>query len=468
VRPKQEVEPDVVEIDRTKQPGPAPVPSFRPPLPQRLRLSNGLDLLVIEKHEVPVVACALYFPGGAVADPGDRPGLVAFSGRLLIEGTKTRSSTQIADESEFIAARPNVGTDRENIIVSSDALTKHWERALDIMADVVRNPTFPENEVERVRKERLTDLRRIKDDANAIADRVEIGLLYGRQTPQGHPISGWEESVAAMGLGELVEAHAKAMLYNRPTFMAVGDFDAQTLARQLEGAFSGWQAANVPEIPEQAWPQPAGIRLYLVDKPGAAQSVIRAGHLTLPRPNDDYFPMVVMNMAFGGQFTARLNMNLREDKGYSYGYRSRFDWRKRRSNFSAGGSVQTAVTRESVIETLKEYEDLHDRRPITQEEFEKAKLGLIRGYPPTFETPSQVLRRLIDVVHFELPDDYFTSQVERLEAVTLDDVRRVAADHIHPQDLTVLVVGDLKVIEPGLRELGHPVFVLDHEGRPLE
>jgi zinc protease len=468
VRPKQEVAPETMEIDRFLQPGPAAVPSFRPPVPQRLRLANGLDLLAIEKHEVPVIAAALYFPGGAVTDPDQRPGLVAFSGRLLIEGTTTRSSTQIADESEFIAARPNVGTDRENIIVSSDALMKHWDRALDIMADVVRNPVFPENEVERVRRERLTDLRRIKDEPNAIADRVEMGLLYGRQTPQGHPISGWEVSVGEMALSELVEAHGRSMLYNRPTFMAVGDFDAQALSGQLESAFSGWQAASVPDIPEQEWPAPEGIIIYLVDKPGAAQSVIRAGHLSVQRPNPDYFPLVVMNMAFGGQFTARLNMNLREDKGYSYGYRSRFDWRKKRSNFSAGGSVQTAVTKESVIETLKEYQDLHGRRPITREEFEKAKLGLIRGYPPSFETPSQVLRRLIDIVHFGLPDDYFTSQVEQLEAVTLEDVHRVAAEHIHPDRLTVLVVGDLKVIEPGIRELGYPVVVLDHEGRPLE
>jgi zinc protease len=468
VRPKEEVAPVPTAIDRTLQPTPRPEPAFRAPVPQRLRLANGLDLLVVEKHEVPTVACALYFPGGAATDPVDKPGLMAFSGRMFIEGTRSRSSTEIADLSEFIAARPSVGTDRENVIISTEALTKHWEQALDIIADIVRNPTFPENEVERVRKERLTDLRRIRDEANAIADRVEMVLLYGRQTPQGHPISGWEESVAEMSVADLADAHGRTVLYSRPTFIAVGDIEAGTLARQLESAFSGWQAANVPVIPEQSWPEPDGVTIYLVDKPGAAQSVIRAGHLTLPRPNPDYFPLVVMNMAFGGQFTARLNMNLREDKGYSYGYRSRFDWRKKRSNFSAGGSVQTAVTKESIVETLKEYEDLHDRRPITEEEFEKAKQGLIRGFPPTFETPSQVLRRLIDVVHFELPDDYFSSQMERLTAVTLADVRRVASEHIHPEKLTVLVVGDLKAIESGIRELGHKVVVLDYEGRPLE
>jgi zinc protease len=431
-------------------------------------MSNGLELVIIEKHEVPTVACAVYFPGGAVFDPEDRAGLVSFTGRLLVEGTKNRTSTQISEESEFIAARPNVGADRENQLVTVEALTKHWPKALDIMADVLLNPTFPENEVERVRRERLTDLRRIKDDANAIAERVEVGLLFGRRTPHGHPIGGWEESVAAMTLAEMVETHGRAFLGARPTFVMVGDIKAEEAAKQLEAAFGAWSGTAAPPPVTQAFPEPGGVTVYLVDKPGAAQSVIRAGHLSVPRPHPDYFPLVVMNMAFGGQFTARLNMNLREDKGYSYGYRSRFDWRRSRSVFSAGGSVQTAVTKESVIETLKECEDLHDRRPLTEEEFEKSKLGLIRGYPPTFETPGQVLRRLLDVVHFGLPDDYFSTQVQQLEAVTLAEARRVAAEHVHPDKLSVLVVGDLAVIEPGIRELGQPVVLLDWEGRPLE
>jgi predicted Zn-dependent peptidase len=175
-----------------------------------------------------------------------------------------------------------------------------------------------------------------------------------------------------------------------------------------------------------------------------------------------------MNMAFGGQFTARLNMNLREEKGYTYGYRSRFDWRKSASSYSAGGSVQTAVTKEALFETLKEYRDLHRHRPINADEFEKAKLGLIRGFPPSFETPSQVMRRLLDIVHFGLPDDYFSGHVARLEAVTLDDVHRVAAEHVDPEALSIVVVGDRAMIEAPLRELGLPIVHLDHEGQPLE
>jgi zinc protease len=468
VRPKEDTRAGVSIVDRTVQPGPARTPAFQPPVPQRVRLSNGIELVAVEKRGIPTVAAGLYFPGGAAVDPADRPGLASFTGRLLVEGTKTRSSTQISEESEFIAARPNVGTDRENVFVATEALTKHWPKALEIIADVVQNPIFPENEVERVRKERLTDLRRIRDDPNAIADRVENGLLYGRDTPNGHPIGGREESISSLSREEILAQHGRQFLGAAPTFVIVGDISPDQAAKQLEAAFVGWKATEAPAPPGGSVSEPSSTTIYLVDKPGAAQSVIRASHLGVPRPHPDYFPLVIMNFAFGGQFTARLNMNLREEKGYTYGYRSRFDWRKSRSNFSAGGAVHTAVTKEAIVETLKEFGALQGIRPLSDDEFEKARNGIIRGFPPTFETPGQVLRRLLDLVHFELPDDYFTTQIAALEAVTLDDVHRVSREHVFPDRLTLVVVGDRTVIEPALQELGLPIVHLDHEGRPLE
>jgi zinc protease len=361
-----------------------------------------------------------------------------------------------------------VGVDRENVVVSTEALVRHWPRALDLLADVMLNPVFPDDEVERVRRERLTDLRRLRDDANAIADRVENGLLYGRDTPHGHPISGREESIASFTRDDLVAQHQGLFTAGRPTFLVVGDVQTEEVARQLEGAFGSHAFASVPPpaVTADTARQPSTI--YLVDKPAAAQSVITASQVTVPRVHPDYAPLVVMNMVFGGQFTARLNMNLREEKGYTYGYRSRFDWRRSGSGYSAGGAVQTAVTKEALIETLKEFNDLHANRPVGEDEFEKARSGLIRGYPPSFETPSQVLRRLLDLVHFGLPDDYYVDQVARLQNVSLDEVHRVAHEHIDPDALTIVVVGDRAVIEPGLRELGLPVVLLDYEGRPLE
>ena len=467
VNPREEVSPAETEIDRFQKPGPGRKRSFEPPTPRRLRIAGGLDLLVVEKHEVPLIAAGLYFPGGSVLDPSGLPGMSSMSGRVMTEGTKKRSSTQIAQESDFIAAQPNVGIDRENVFVSTEALTRHWERALDLLADVIENPTFPGEEIERVRKERITDLHRLRDDANAVAERVANGLLFGRETPHGHPISGREEAIAALARDDLVSQHERLFVNARPTFLVVGDVDTEKVAKQLESAFSGWRKQEGGAARVDATAQREPTRIYLVDKPGAAQSVISASQVSVPRLHPDFQPLMVMNMAFGGQFTARLNMNLREDKGYTYGYRAGFDWRRPVSTFRAGGSVQTGVTREALSETLKEFRDLVGGRPITPEEFEKAQLGMVRSFPPTFETPSQVLRRLLDIAHFELPDNHFSGQVARIEAVTLEDANRVAREHVDPECLSIVIVGDRAAIEGPLSELGLPITHLGYEGESL-
>ncbi len=467
VTPKEEVAALPVEVDRTLPPAPAREPLFRPPAPVRLKVAGGFDLLAVAKREVPTIGLAVYLAGGATVDPPAKPGLAAFTGRLLGEGTQTRTSVQISDEGEFIAARPNIDTDREAVIASTEALTRHWPKALELLADVVCNPVFPDHEVERVRRERLTDLRRLRDDPNAIADRVENGLLYGRDTSQGHPLNGRDHSVGAFTRDELAALHQQVYRGGKPSFLVVGDIDPETAARQIEDAFAGWRPGGVAPALPGGDARRAPATLYLVDKPGAAQSVIMASQVSIARTDPDYIPLVVMNMAFGGQFTSRLNMNLREDKGYTYGYRSRFDWRLRQSAFSAGGAVQTAVTKEALIETLKEFRELHDERPLTEDEFEKSRMGLIRGFPPTFETPGQIMRRLIDIAHFGLPDDYYVRQVADLRRVTLADVRRVAREHVDPAALTIVVVGDRAVIEDGLRELELPIVHLDYEGLPV-
>jgi zinc protease len=243
--------------------------------------------------------------------------------------------------------------------------------------------------------------------------------------------------------------------------------DTDTVAKQLEAAFGGWSTEADASVGLDVAAERGKTTIYLVDKPGAAQSVIAAGQVSVPRKHPDFQALQVMNMAFGGQFTARLNMNLREDKGYTYGYRARFDWRRAVSTFLAGGAVQTDVTKEALQETMKEFRDLVGDRPIDAEEFDKAQKGMVRGFPPTFETPSQVLRRLLDIVHFEMPDDYFTGQVARIEAVTLADVHRVATEHMDPEALNVVIVGDRAKIEGPVSELGMAMVYLDYEGEVM-
>ena len=466
IAPLEHTAPEPSSVDRTRQPGPNRTREFHPPTPQRLQLANRIDVLVVEKREVPVVATAVHLPGGALTDPLTAPGLASLATRLYIEGTRTRSSAEIADASDFIAARLNVSAHREYTTGSTSVLTSHWPAALDLLVDVLANPTFVDREVERIRRERLTDLRRLRDDPNAIADRVGTETLYGRDSAYGHPAAGRVESIGAITRAELVGYHERSVVRSRPTVVIVGDVDAQSAARALDAAIETWSPAD-PSPATVVDPAPRETTIYLVDKPGAAQSVVAVRQLAVSRLHPDFLPLQVMNMAFGGQFTSRLNTTLRVEKGYTYGYRSRFDWRLGCSSFVVGGAVHTAVTRDALAETFREFRGLRER-PLSQEEFERARLALIRGYPPTFETVDQISGRLIDLVHFGLPDDYFAGQVARLQAIGLDDVRRVAEEHVHPEQLSVVVVGDRAVIAASLEELGVPIVHLDYDAQPMD
>ena len=471
VLPEPERRLGVSGIDRAVKPAPTAPRAFEPPIPERRRLANGLDLLVLERRGLPVVAFSLMVGSGAAGDPVRLPGLAAFTTAMLQEGTETRSSSRIADEFEFLGGQLSSLTGREHASLGTETLSRHWPTALDLIADLALRPTFPEDDLSRVRDQRLTALSRLQDDATGLADRVTPILIYGRESAYGHPAFGTEAAVSAVSREDLAGRFREAFRPEEATMVVVGDVSAEEAARLVESHFGAWgggapAAAPSPD-PDGSGSGPTETTLFLLDKPGAVQSVIRVGRVAVPRHHPDYFPIVVLNHIFGSQFTSRLNMNLREDKGYSYGYRSSIDWHRGTSLLIAGGAVQTAVTRESVVETLREFEEIRDARPVSQEEFEAAKAGLLRQFPSLFETPSQVLDQLTRIVSFDLPDDYYRTFIASVEAVSLADVQRVAHDLLTTEDLTLVVVGDLAVVETGLRELGLPVRLVDHDGNGL-
>ena len=455
-------------IDRTVQPMAAAPPSFAPPVPERQSLSNGLGLMVVEKRGLPVVALGLALQAGAVADPVGRPGLASFTVAMLQEGTKTRSSQQIADEFEFIGVRLNARAGREQVVIATETLTRHWPKALELMADVLQAPTFPEQELLRVKRERLTSLRRVREDATALAERIAPMLVYGPESRYGHPGAGTESAVEAMSRGDLAGYFQGHYGPEDATLIVVGDVSLEEVTQQAEAQFGTWRGSGEGNRSAEVAPSVAAsttTTIYLVDKPGAAQSVIRAGQLGVPRHHSDYYALTLLNHVFGGQFTARLNQNLRQAKGYSYGYRSWIEWHRESSLLVAGGGVQTAVTREAVLETLQELRDIRGGRPITEDEFQAAKDNLLRQYPASFETPSQILDHLAQLVAFALPDDYYRTLSANIEAVSLDEVRGVAEERLDPEGLTLLVVGDRKLVEPGLKEIGVPLLFVDYEGK---
>ena len=451
------------------QPKPKPDPQFKLPQIQRRKLSNGLEVLIVEQHELPVVNMNLVVRTGGAADPADRAGLSNLTAALIDEGTKTRSALDISNQLAAIGARLRTESDFDSSGLNLLTLTKHLDKALEIYADVVTNPTFPTNELELQRKQRLGALMQRRDDANAIAGVVYPSLLYGRNHPYGHPAMGDEQSVRAITNDDIKHFYETYYRPNNAALIVAGDVKAATLIPQLEKAFATWKSAEVPVVNIPEPPAREKATLYIVDKPGAAQSVLMIGQVGQPRSTPDYFPLIVMNTMLGGQFTSRVNMNLREDKGYTYGARTVFDYRRGAGPFTANAGVQTAVTKESVYEFLKELRGIRGERPVTVDELEFSKQAIVRGYPRTFETPEQLANRLTDVVLYNLPDDYFNNYIARVRAVTVADVNRVANRYLDPSKMAILVVGDRKVIESGLRSLtdvGQTITFVDPEGRP--
>ncbi len=370
---------------------------------------------------------------------------------------------------EFLGAHLSTDARREYAFLSTELLTSRWDAAMEIMADVAANSSFPTGDLDRVRRDRLTDLRRVSDSPATIAARAYRALVFGPGTTYGHPLTGTEASVEGLARDELVGHFAKHYGPANVTLLVVGDVSQEEAVATAEKHFGGWTsgAKATPVFAGGEVPGPTPATIYLADKPGAAQSIIRAGHLTVPRKHDDYFALNLVNYIFGGQFSARLNMNLRQDKGYSYGYTSSIDWSTGPSAMYAGGGVQTAVTKDAVAETLREFAAIRGGRPVTQEEFTDAVDGSLRGLPASFETHSQTLSQVTRMVAFGLPEDYFVDYAANLQRVTLDDAHRVAKERIDDGALKVLVVGDREVIEAGLREIGLPVVLVDYEGRGI-
>lgn len=465
VLPEPTLSPASVKLDRSVMPPPKNEPVFTPPTPTRTKLSNGMGISVIEQRGLPIVAFGVLMDAGASRDPEQLPGLAGFTAQMLPEGTDTKSSQDIAQAFEFIGSRISADGRREYTLLSAETLTKHWSTALELTADLVLNPSFPDHELERVRKEHLTELRRGKDEPNAVAEQLLAGLVFRRDSGYGHPLSGTESSIGALNRDDMVRQFDRDYGPENANLIVVGDVSIEEVAKRAESVFGSWTGGS-PGVNVEATIVPSNgtATIFLVDRPGAPQSVIRALHTTIPRLHPDYLGLTLMNYAFGGQFSARLNQNLRQDKGYSYGYQSHVQWHRGPSLLLAGGSVQTEVTKESVFETLKEFNEVRGDRPISEEELENAKQSVLRSFPANFERPGAVMGQVLQMVQFGLPDDYLQTVRSNVESVTLDDVHRITQELVRPDQLKILVVGDRQEVEKGLRELELPTVILDVDG----
>jgi predicted Zn-dependent peptidase len=452
-------------VDRSRLPAPGDPLPFTFPQILRHTLPNGIRVCTIEHHEVPLVTGFVLTPVGSSQDPSDGHGLAAITGDLLDEGSGDLDALQIHEALGRIGAHIDTEIGADATLLEVTSLGQHAPRALELLASMVIAPRLEQRDFDRVRELRLNRLIQLRDMPPALADRAFTQLLYPDH-PYGHLPIGSEGSLRGLSLADVAAFHRRAYGPRHVTVIAVGDASHEQLARMVETAFGGWRSgpdATDPLLDVAALRAPAAAerRLVTVDRPGAAQSELRVGHVGLPRSTPDYHAVIVLNMILGGQFVSRLNMNLREDKGYTYGARTSFEFRRGPGPFVFQTSVQSAVTADALRETLSELRMIRGERPVTAEELALGRAALTRGYARSFETAEQLGRAAAQLVLYDLPDDYFTTFVPSVLAVTEADVTRVAQAHIDPARLLTVVVGDRAKISPALAELdlGEPADV---------
>ncbi|HXW06008.1 MAG TPA: pitrilysin family protein [Vicinamibacterales bacterium] len=457
--------------DRSSPPRLAPPPPLTLPAVQKHRLSNGLQVWIVEQHEVPMVQINLIVRAGSAVDPAGKYGIAAMTASMLDEGAGGRSALELADAVEFLGADLSTTSTFDYSAVRLSTPVTKLSEALPLMADVVMRPTFSPGELERLRKERLTRLLQARDDPAAIMDLAFPRLVFGRTHRYGTADGGGEAEVRAMTPDDVRAFHAAYYRPEHATLLVVGDITASGIMPLLEQTFGAWKppsagGAKVTPLPAAA--QLRERRLYIIDKPGAAQSQIRIGWVGVPRSTPDYPTLQVLNTILGGSFTSRLNTNLRETHGYAYGAFSVFEERISPGTFSARAGVQTDKTAEAVREFFNEFGRI--REPIPGDELDKAKNYVALGFPAEFETTGDFARKLEEQVVHDLPEGYFGEYMRAITTVTGPGVERAAAQHIQPERFAVVIVGDRKVIEQPVRALKlGPVDVLTVEdvlGKP--
>lgn len=429
---------------------------------QEHRLSNGLRVMLVEKHQVPVVQINVVVMAGSALNPGSKAGLATMMADMLDEGAGTRDALELADALDFLGVRLSTAAGNHTAAISLFTPLSKLNDALPLLADVVLRPTFPEEELERKRKSRLTQLLQQHDRPATIATVLFNKALYGDQHPYGQPSIGGEAAIRSLTVRDLREFHESYFRPNNAVLIVVGDVTAESVIPKLEELLGGWPTGviTVPAWPEAT--QVSGRQILLVDKPGAAQSEIRIGRIGVERKTKDYEALRVMNAILGGAFTSRLNMNLREEHGYSYGAFSRFSFRLLPGPFLASSAVQTDATDKALREFFNEFSAI--REPVSDEELTRARNYLALQFPGNFQTVGGIAGNIDDLFVFELPSDYFNQFLDRVLAVTKDDVERVARNYVDPENVVIVVVGDREKIEDGVRALGlGPVRLLSIE-----
>jgi zinc protease len=455
-------------LDRRVIPTPGKTPELRVPTWTKTTLPDGAELIVSEKHTLPLVSVRVNFIGGSNQFEADgKTGLADLVSEMLTEGTTHRTGDQIANGFQLLGTELSTSIGGETGVMQLQVTRDKLVPAIDLLADVVLNPTFPAEALDRLRAQAIVELAQMRDRTDAIASMVYPKLLYTTSHPYGRMTT--ETSLRSITRADVVAFHKAYFQPGRAVITVVGDVNPDEVKAAFTKAFAGWASGgSIPSWDYPAAPAPRARTIYIVDKPEAAQSTFMLGAVGPSRATPDYYALRVMNEMLGVLFQSRLNRNIREDKGYSYGVFSNFAYGRGPGPFMATGDIVTAKTDSALIQFMKELEDIRGPRPPSDDELAQAKASLVQSLPASFASVGGVNRSIASIYTQGLPEDYYQQFARAVNAVTRDDVVRVAKQYIDPEHLTILIVGDRAKIEGPLAATKiAPITILDVNGDPV-
>jgi len=442
-----------IKLDRSAPPTSKAPAAFRAPEPLALKLKNGLPVWVLPKRDLPTVSMAVAMTGGAAVQPVDRPGLARLTVGVMDEGTRTRSAAEIALAVEEMGASLSASCGWDGAFVSFRCLKSVLDPMLDLAADILREPSFPQPEWDRIRGQTTAALQAERDSAEARGHRALMRALYPEGHPYRHPIDGVEAIVAGLTREEAAEFHRRSLTPSNAALVVAGDIDPDAILEQLESRLGDWTGPSA-EVSRPTAPAPKERpRILLLNRPDAPQAVVRVGHVGISRDDPDFESLMLFNQVLGGQFTSRLNETLRERRGFTYGVRSGFDCRRGRGPFTIAASLQADRLDDALQDLYDELRALLHHRPPTQAEIDDARRALIDGQARQFETPSALVNRYANVFIQGLPINHPATFPERLSAVDLDSVVAAASRRITPSALVAVVVADAEQVQGPLEKL---------------
>lgn len=450
---------------RKTAPAPLAPKQFDIPKPFETVLPNGLKVVIFENKRLPLVSYRLALKNGTIYDPKDSIGLTSAVTSLMKEGTKTRTSKQLAEEIERYGASISVSASEDNTIVSGSALSMYSSDILRLMADVTLNPNFPENELALYKKNTLENLKYQRSQPGFLADEQVSKILYGT-----HPysiVSPTAADIEKLTRDQLIAFHDKLFTPDNATLIVVGDVNRENLLKEIKANFGDWKKGTSMEMQFPTPPVRTATTLTVVDRPGSLQSNIVLANLAIERSNPDYFPVIVMNQILGAGASSRLFMNLREAKGYTYGAYSSYDTKRLAGNFQATAEVRTPVTGDSLKEFFYELNRIRNEK-ATEKELRDAKSYLTGVFPLRAETQEGLTNLLVTQQLYNLPADYLQTYRDKVNAVTLEDVERVAQKYISPDKIVIVIVGDAEGILPQIKSYSSKIEVFDAEGKPMD